>query len=301
MRLLLALVVFVVPSMAISATIDLANVGDVTVTDNVVRVRDIAPGAPPALADVQLLVSPRWGATTCLSRDRVAARLRRSTPHKVQLVGPDTVCISRPGHDRGNELRSAITEALSRASSDTLKIEPLLAKRPLWTPVGSLKVVIPKIERRAGRQVLRVQVRVGQSFSKEIAVTCRVSRELSVPITTRTLSLGDTVFVHDVRWERRWVERETRLARRSELRSGMRVKRSVATAQPLLASAVQTVPWVRSGDRVELLVQRAGVRVTAKARALQNGWQGSRVRVQTTSGDRYFYGKVVAKGVVLYE
>jgi flagella basal body P-ring formation protein FlgA len=271
----------------------------------VVRLGDVVDRCDDVdLAATKLVPSPRWGRTRVLSRDEILKRLLRVTTDKIRFAGSERVSLVRRGGDRAGEIRGLVEAAIEAQvrTESGLSYELAFPGRPVMLPWGNMSVACNVPDEPLGARVVSCRISVDGSLVKTMNVTCRFARQIEVPVAARRLSRGDTIRTDDVVWEVRTIEsRNTDAVPRSESFEGYLVKRTVRKGEIVPVAALERQPAIVFGQVVDLVIQRSAVRITTKARALQKGWVGSRIRLQNLMNKSYVYGRVSARGVVIYE
>lgn len=290
---------------AASAPLELTLRSEATVASAVVRLADVVfDCADEGLGSKELFHSPGWGHSRTVSREEIRRRLARVSRARVFLTGSESIVLRRPGGDRSQQLERALERAIAGRVDGYrgLAWEIRFPDGPIMMPWGEMTVncTVPRVE--PGNRIVRCQVRVGGETVKHMSVACRFSRRVSVPVASRRLTRGDTLRAGDLVWkEQTFASRIPEFVRREDTSGSCRVKRSIREGDVVTKAAVEPHPIVRAGQIVELILQRAAVRVSTRARALQTGWVGSRIRFQKLTNDEYVYGRVWKKGVAIHE
>lgn len=76
---------------------------------------------------------------------------------------------------------------------------------------------------------------------------------------------------------------------------GREAERRLAPGRPIRRADLRAPRLVRKGEVVTLLFQRAGIELTAQARALQDGAEGERIRAVNLDSERPVSGVVIAR------
>lgn len=74
--------------------------------------------------------------------------------------------------------------------------------------------------------------------------------------------------------------------------SGLRSKRTLLPNDPLLETAVESIPDVERGESVQVVIQSGLLELVAPARAEEEGHIGDLIRVMTLKSKRIFEGKL---------
>lgn len=277
---------------------------ETTVTASMVKLNDVVRDCPPAMRAIKIMAAPRWGATARVTRDEVLKRIYRVSRRRVWLDGADAVRVIRPGADRAGEIAGELRRALDTriASLDGVGYEMRFPDRAIVLPPGALAVECRLPETLEGYRVVRLRVRMAGGLTRNINVACRFIRSVKVPVASHRLMRGDTLRHGDLRWEVQTFNRAVPAHFDEHADATLyRLRRTVAEGTPITDTVVERHPAVRAGQEVQLVLERPSVRLTARARALQTGWVGSRIRVQNLVDKRYMYARVVSKGVVIHE
>lgn len=157
-------------------------------------------------------------------------------------------------------------------------------------------------ETAAGTNAVTVTLtRAGATLQRSV-VNARVWTSRSVVVTARALRSGETIGAADVAVEPREVSapRGDTLAD-AKLAVGQRVRRSLASGEPVRGVWLELAPSVKRGDRVTLRLARGGLTIEAPGRAEEDGAPGDWIRVRNAASNRELTGRVAADGVVHVE
>ncbi len=81
---------------------------------------------------------------------------------------------------------------------------------------------------------------------------------------------------------------------------GATALQNISIGEPIRTSMISMVPVIRYGDIVRVIYDNGYIRITTKAKALQNGYLGKFVRLQPLDNPKTFIvGKVIDKDTVL--
>jgi flagella basal body P-ring formation protein FlgA len=154
----------------------------------------------------------------------------------------------------------------------------------------------------AGEPAARVSVRVSCSTSRQlwsVFVPVAVESEIPLLVLRQSQIRGARLTAQDVVRETRrvpglgaaYLGEPAALAHRT-------LQRAVPAGTPLTADLFQSDFLIRQGQTVTLVAGGAGIEVRAPARALEDGREGARVRVQNLASQRIVEGVVDANGLV---
>jgi len=81
---------------------------------------------------------------------------------------------------------------------------------------------------------------------------------------------------------------------------GATALQNIGIGEPIRTSMISMVPIIRYGDIVRVIYDNGYIRITTKAKAMQNGYLGKFVRLQPLDNPKTFIvGKVIGKDTVL--
>ena len=150
-------------------------------------------------------------------------------------------------------------------------------------PCERMEPFVPAGARLWGRTTLGVRCVQGASWQALLPVEVRIFG--LAPVAARPLAAGDTVSAADLLLEEVELTRYPAgaIADPNQLGSKALI-RPVPPGQTLLASWFRARPVIAQGDTVKVVYSGKGFSVSAEGRALQQGLEGGRVRVQLESG-----------------
>ena len=154
----------------------------------------------------------------------------------------------------------------------------------------------------ASEPAARVTVRVSCTTSRQLwslFVPVAVESEIPLLVLRQSQIRGARLTAQDVALETRrvaglgaaYLGDPAALAHRT-------LQRALPAGTPLTADLFQSDLLIRQGQAVTLVAGGAGIEVRAPARALEDGREGARVRVQNLASQRIVEGVVDANGLV---
>ncbi len=150
---------------------------------------------------------------------------------------------------------------------------------------------------RADAERLVVRVRCPGPEPWKVYVPTRVVRSVEVIVTRRPLPRGSSITADDLQRVRResGALRGQYYTDREDL-VGLQTNRALAAGAVVAARHLTRPTLVRRGDELLLEARNQTVRVSMKARALENGSRGERIRVRNLSSRRELQAEVVGRG-----
>ncbi len=86
-----------------------------------------------------------------------------------------------------------------------------------------------------------------------------------------------------------------------EMLIGKRTRRPVDTGTVLRQELVEFPPIVKNGDRVRIIVETAGLRISALGQVKQKGCQGELIQVVNLDSNKVIYARVIDSQTVRIE
>lgn len=163
----------------------------VTITDDRIHLVDIVPNAPEHLAGIDLGVAPQSGETRVLSGATVRAQLKRQMIDPSRLAIPTQTVVVRAGQNlEPNEIENLTRRALS--IPEGMSLAKVHAPRGVMLPPGEVIAAISSGAVRYGVQSVMLELSVGDSAPKHVAVTVELTGRKHMP---SVIHRGDRVLV----------------------------------------------------------------------------------------------------------
>ena len=274
---------------------------DVTVSGDVVRIGDVIDNAGTA-AEIPIYRSPDLGTTGSLPTAQVIAALQAH-----QVIGVDTkdikaVTVTRLSRAIGaKEIQSDVAHALEHrgglgeAANLTLTFDRDLQDIQLDSSyTGTIQPVAVQVNPRTGR--FDVTFEVGSdnnSPSVRLRFTGVAIETVEAAVLTRNVERAEVLKASDVIVERRpKAEIGGDPASRS-VAVGMQMRRPLRAGQALRVVDLAKPDLVQRDSNVTLIFQTAGIYLTIRGKALDNGAEGDVVSVLNLQSNRTVAGVVI--------
>jgi flagella basal body P-ring formation protein FlgA len=246
--------------------------------------------------------APLPGKSRTLDGAYITQRLRQGgfDPAALDLQIPAEVVIVRGvleiGRERIEQIVKGYIQQQAAGKSETVRVKEIRNAEPLALPPGRLdyEVSAPKHAALAGSVPLAIQFKVNDDFEKRIWVTAVLEARTRAVVCKRPLGRFKPIEESDV---------EVRELDLSELPAdfisdpdpviGKRVRRALDAGTVMRPDLVEFPPAVKRGDRVVIIAESAGLRVTAAGEVKQKGCVGERVPVVNLDSNRVVYARVV--------
>ncbi|WP_207476459.1 flagellar basal body P-ring formation chaperone FlgA [Arenibaculum pallidiluteum] len=215
----------------------------------------------------------------------------------------DRIALTRSSNVVGAEaVQLALAEALSdRIREGRLSVELDNRAIEIHLPLDaapSLSVEAVTLDQALNRFSAAIVAGEGRSQVR-IPVSGKAMAVLDVPVLTRRLAVGEAIAPTDIAWTELRVGRGMEDVARTEAQLvGLAVRRPLAPNTPVRLGDLRQPTLVTKGQIVTISLERPGIQLTAKGRALQDGSQGDVVRVVNTSSNRTIEATVTGQNLV---
>ncbi len=264
-----------------------------------------------ALREVILGRSPLPGKSRTLDEALIRMRLKQAgfDPAEIDLQVPGEVQISRGTVevDRGRieAIASAwIGDRLRERGLERAQVREIRGAESLLLPRGriSWEISAPRHTPLAGSVPLAVIFKVDDEAERRVNLTAVVEARVQAVVSTRPLGRFKPIEAGDLEL------RELDLAglpadyiADPELVIGKRTRRAVDANAVLRPDLVELPPVVKRGDRVRIVAETAGLRISAAGEVKQKGCVGERIPVVNLDSNRVIHALVVDAQTVRIE
>lgn len=280
---------------------------NVEVTDEVVRIGDLIENAGVA-SQVAVYRAPDLGTTGALSTSAVIATLRA---HKV--IGVDTrdireVTVTRLARSLpAKEIEQQVIETLQRrhglgdAEDLAMTWDREIEGRTLPSNyTGGLQLIAERFDRRSGRFDISFEIAGGaDSAPVRLRATGTAIETAPVAVLTRPVERNEVIKVSDVAIERRPKAEVTSDTVARDAAIGMQTRRALRGGQMLRSTDLAKPDLVTRDQNVTLIYQAAGIYLTSRGKALENGTDGDVVNVLNLQSKRTVTATVIGRGQVM--
>lgn len=283
---------------------------EATVATDTVRLGDVAAlegDGAEALAGLVLGHAPAAGETRTLDGHAVLQAIGREagTLDGLTYTVPPLVRVRRAAQevDEGalrQILQDFLAEALGAGAGDA-ELRTVELPGRILLPMGAYqaRVVPPPGGSLLGRVHLQVEFQIAERPVKQVGVTADVRLFGTVVVARRPLARGETVTDTDVVVERRDLSQAPREALHDVADVVGRVARAaIAPYAPIRRDQVAVAAAVHRGDVVQLVAERAGLRITAAGEVREDASVGEQVRVVNRATQKSLVGRVVDASTV---
>ncbi|MBD3298790.1 MAG: flagellar basal body P-ring formation protein FlgA [candidate division Zixibacteria bacterium] len=198
-----------------------------------------------------------------------------------------------------SKLQSAVCERTGYAPANIVIKRHRTRIAPKYRAADNVTVSLPDYDDAIGPITARAHFRKNGKTLGSVPVPIRVDLFDSVLVTTRKLKRHDIIGLGDVTrdWQEitryvKWVMTDP------DSLDNCRAARTINAGSLVDRRWVETIPLVQRGDRVTLEYESGGVRVTANATAMEDGYRQQTIRVKTEYANRLIDAIVTGDGTV---
>lgn len=166
---------------------------------------------------------------------------------------------------------------------------------------GPVEIAVKPLSARPlrGAGLVRVELKVKGETCRTLTVTVDTRIYRRVLVTSRAVRRGELLGADLLEPE----ERDVTLLKdgyftEADQVKGLQARRPMNAGEILTRQHSQSVPLVRQGDAVELVVDSGKMQLSTQGVALQDGGAGVRIRVRNQESGKVLQGEVVAAGMV---
>jgi flagellar basal body P-ring formation protein FlgA len=278
----------------------------VNVTSDIVRIGDLIDNAGPA-AQIAIYRAPDLGTTGSLPTTQVLTTLRAH-----QVIGVDTHDIKEIAVTRlartvtTKEIEQATTSALEHrfglgdAANLTLTFDRDLQDIRLDAAnSGTIQPVAARADTRNGRFDVSFEIaNADGAASTKLRFTGTAVETREVAVLTRNVDRGDVLRSGDVVVERRPKAEIGGDPASRDKAVGMQVRRPMRATQALKSADLVKPDLVQRDQTITVIYQTAGLYLTSRGKALENGTEGDTVNVLNPQSNRTINGVVTGRGQV---
>ncbi|MBU1567404.1 MAG: flagellar basal body P-ring formation chaperone FlgA [Proteobacteria bacterium] len=281
------------------------------VDDAVIRLGDVAKfneqsPLADALATQSVGQAPAPGETLTLRSQYIKQYLmsNRSLSSDISWNGSPTIHISRQGVTiSADHIQNIISEFFSSNKMSLpladIKFIPNTMPLPFIVPKGDLTYdVIPSNPGILSSSSFSMIFKVDNRVVKNMSVRGKIEALAKVVVAAEPLKKG--LILH--RQHLNVVSMDISDIASPELHPqnlvGMQLTRTVAKGSPILGSYVDTLPVVRRGQKVKMVVESGSLHLTATGFAHSDGKLDQMIKVQNLNSNKTIHGRVAGPGIV---
>ncbi len=259
-----------------------------------------------ALASQRVAQSPPPGETVTLNSLAIKKQLitTLSLPGSISWNGSRTVNLKRNGiHIGSTKIQEIIAEYL-RLNSENLpdaeiRFIPAALPLPFILPVGALTYeVIPSNPRILGSSRFSIIFRVNNRVAKNMSVRGRIEALAPVVVATGRLAKGSILSPGNLTLAIKDLNKVSNPGLDINNFSGKKLKRNIKAGTPVTRAMVTSLPVVRRGERVKIVISSGPMHLSASGIARTDGSHNQMIRVQNINSKKIIHCRVAAPGLV---
>lgn len=281
---------------------------DQILLEAIARIDDSDAERLRALKAIVIGRAPLPGKTRILESALILTRLKQSgfDPAALDLQVPAEVAVGRSSTTIGREQVEEILRVFIRQQGgDGLRIKDVrVSEAAVVLPQGPLttRVLAPKATELIGTVPLTVTFKVDGDVERRVSATVTLERLTKVVVARRPLGRFKPIEPEDV--EVKSLDAAGLDPDRitdPEAVIGKRTRRLVESGAVLRPDMVESPPLVKSGDRVRIIAETDGLRISAFGQVKQRGAQGELVQVVNLDSNKVIYARVLDSRTVKIE
>jgi flagellar basal body P-ring formation protein FlgA len=246
--------------------------------------------------------SPLPGKTREVDRAALLTRIRQSgiDPSQIELHMPADITVLRAAMTvEHREIEAAVrsfVEQQTRGAGGSLRIKEIRVNEAVVLPQGQLTIRVagPKNADWVGLIPINVFLKVDEEPEKRVYATVSIERLTRVVVTRRPLGRYKSIDDEDV--EVKFLDAAGLPAdciTKLETVIGQRTRRPLDSGSVLTSDTVEFPPLVKSGDRVRIIAETSGLRISAFGQVKQKGAQGELIQVVNLDSNKVIHARVL--------
>jgi len=273
---------------------------DTILLGQVAVIEALDPRLAAQLESIEISQGLAPGLIRRIDADQIRLRLRQSgvDPVPIRIDGAAAVEVSRASHViSGAQVENTVMAWLNAHVNDPgARIRMVQPCPDVVLPHGNMtmRVEPPRQAGLVGMVQLAVVFDVDGQQVKKSWVTAEVEILADVVVARRALARFEIISAQDV--ELRSINLANLppgvIADSAEI-IGQRAKKTIFADTPLRSDMVELVPLVKKGDVVQMVAEKAGMRVTALGEVRQSGAKGERIQVMNVDSRKILFAKVM--------
>jgi flagella basal body P-ring formation protein FlgA len=293
---------------------------DITVTVNpenvltgmVIRLGDLATitgddsDTIKLLQEMKLGNSPWPGTHQVLTAEVLAGRLTAAGADMANITWkmPPLITIATAGQKISGDVQlqmvtAAVRERLGNtttADQPEWTVTPMIQPAAICVPLGqpTYKTEIPDgIHYNSLPTTATIAITVDGRYFTTVSVKVNVKAYRNVLVVTHNMGIDEVIKADGLRLERWDINRLVGAISDADKVIGLKVRRPLAAGNPLCDSAIEQPVVIKQGTLVTIEGQAGDIVVTASGQAMQDGSQGSIIKVKNISSSQIISAKVI--------
>jgi flagella basal body P-ring formation protein FlgA len=270
-------------------------------------VAEVSGGSPHTILKVRGIVigqSPPAGQERTLYGGYITTRLKQHgfNPQDMQIHTQAKIRVTRASQRiEARDIEAIVVRAIHTQmpwQTEQMTIRSLRGIEPVILPLGPVHsaVTFPARTDFLGRTSFTIAFRVAGNLEHRLHGTVNLAVSADIVTTARTLARHETITAKDLQVQRlNMAHLPRRVLMKPDDVIGKRTKRPLQANALIHTYEVETLPLVRKGDAVLIIVDSPLLKVTTVGEALEPGQRGDTIRVKNVASQREIRAVVVNK------
>ena len=152
---------------------------------------------------------------------------------------------------------------------------------------------------RAGRIPLTLQIKINDNFHKRIRINSRVLVSQDVVKTIRIVRKGEIISLDNITMETIQTERPWKNAiKTTDQAIGYEAGRNMPAGKILTHKFIKKPALVNRGDKIQIIVEKGSLKITAPGILKEDGFEDGMVRVLNMESKKIIFGRLVDANTV---
>jgi flagella basal body P-ring formation protein FlgA len=259
-----------------------------------------------ALGSQRVAQAPPPGKTVSLNSLAIKKQLvtTLSLPGSIHWTGSPTVILKRSGiHIGSTKIKEIIAEYLRRNAENLpdadMRFIPAALPLPFILPVGILTYeVIPSNPRILGSSRFSIIFRVNDRVAKNMSVRGKIEALAPVVVATVRLKKGAVLSPDNLTLALKDLNQLSNPGFNINNFSGKIMRQNIRAGTPISRSMVTSLPVVKRGERVKIIISSGQMHLSASGIARADGRHNQMIRVQNIHSKKIIHCRVAAPGLV---
>jgi flagella basal body P-ring formation protein FlgA len=228
----------------------------------------------------------------------------RSLPSDISWSGSPTIHISRLGVAiTAERIQTIIAEYLGNNARNLPKADirfiPNSLPLPFNVPKGDLTYeVIPSNPGILGSSSFSIIFKVDDKVVKNMSVRGKIEAMANIVVAAEPLKKGLILKPQHLQMAAMDISEIATAELDTHTLLGMQLTKAVAGGSPVLGANVESLPVVRRGQQVKMIVDTGALQLTATGFAQSDGKLDQTIKVQNLNSNKTVHGRVAGPGVV---
>ncbi len=279
--------------------------------DSVIRLGDIAifdqeTEMARALATLPVGQAPSPGEKSLLRSMDIKEYIvsSQSLAADIRWTGPPTITVLRSGIAIGPDkiqkiIAAYITQNQNNLPEAEIRFVPDSLPLPFFLPTGDLSYeVTPSNPGILGSSRFSIIFRIDNTVVKNMSVRGEIEALAQVVVCSGPLKRGEILRPQHLKTALMDISSLANPGFAIDEFVGKKLQRTLRAGSPVLLSMIESLPMVRRGEKVKIVVNAGPLHLTATGLASSDGVLDEMIRVRNINSNKMVYCRVTAPGLV---